>query len=175
MTTSMFDDAPTIHPTQRPVAIDIVRGKPALQEARRHLVAGASMAVGTVLVLGLVVAMNSAVTAPKAPPKEAVAQFEVHKPPPPKKQHKPRPKRTRKLKSTSAPRAPLPNLATAVGGVSFFLPGIEAANLGGPPQQLLQNASKYTAMTADAVDEPPMYEGTPVDIWVDRTVRFELN
>jgi len=114
------------------------------------------MALGTTLVLGLVVAMNAAVKPPKAELKKAATEFVVEKKPPPEKQKTRRPKKTKRVKTSSAPRAPLPDLGSAVGGVDFDLPGVGGlVDIGQAADGLLADANRKTAMTAEAVDEIP--------------------
>jgi len=242
--TDVTDDVDTVYTqplSQLPMVMDVPRRRrPRNRELSRHGFALGSMAVGTVLVLGLVIAMNSAVEPPTAKLVEAATDFAVEKKPPPKKQKAPKPNRTKRVKSAAAPRAPLPNVASVVGGVDFDLPGVEGADLGSLGQSLLGDANRNTAMTADSVDEPPktrrrvlpqypnrarergiegyvtlklkvssggdvssvrvveakpkgvfeqvavasvqqwqfdpgMYEGQPVETWVNQTVRFRLN
>ena len=226
--------------SQLPMVVDVQHKRVSAQSAlSRHVMALGSMALGTLAVLGLVVAMNSAVEPPKADLVKAATEFAVDKQPP-KKQKAPKPKKTKRVKSASAPRAPLPDLGTAVGGVDFDLPGVAGVDLGNVDESLLSDANRNSAMTADAVDDPPkprhrvqpnypdrarergiegyvtlklkvsaggdvasvrvvkaspkgvfeqvamasirqwqfdpgMYEGQPVETWVNQTVRFRLN
>jgi len=227
--------------TQRPVVIDIpASGGRAVSEVWRHAFAVGTMLAGTALVLWLVVVMNDAVQPPKAEPMQSTATFDTDNKPPPRKQHEEKPRPTRQVKTSSAAKAPLPNLATAVGGVDFDLPGIDTADVGPAHGEILGQANQTTAMTADAVDEAPkprervqpaypdkarergiegyvtlklkvsasgdvavarvvdakprgvfesaaleavrrwqfdpgMYQGAPVETWVNQTLRFELN
>ena len=223
-----------------PMVSSTRRGSSVRYEVSRHASAVASMLVGTALVLGLVLAMNAAVSPPKPVEGTATADFTVQKAPPPKKPRPEKPRTAKERKTSASPRAPLPELATAVGGVDFDLPGIETGGLGAMAQDVLGDANRKTAMTADAVDEPPkarsrvqpeypgqarergvqgyvtlklkvsasgdvqtvrvveasprgvfessaiasvkqwqfdpgMYQGAPVETWVNQTLRFQLN
>ncbi len=209
-------------------------------EVSRHVSALASMLLGSSLVLGLVLAMNEAVSPPKAVEGTATADFTVHKAPPPNKPRPEKPRPVKERRATTSSRAPLPDLATTVGGVDFDLPGIETGTLGAMARDVLGDANRKTAMTADSVDEPPkarsrvqpeypdrarergvqgyvtlklkvsasgdvqavrvveaspqgvfensaiasvkqwqfepgMYQGAPVETWVNQTLRFQLN
>jgi protein TonB len=210
------------------------------RSVKRHAAALLSMAIGGSAVLGLVYMMNEFTEPPKKEEKAQTAAFKVEKKKPPKR--KPKPKRTkrRQVKTSTAPRAPMPDLGSALSGVSFDLPGIEAADFGKIGEKLIGDTSKKTPMTADVVDEPPkprqrvqpefperarqrgisgyvtlrikvgadgnvetvrvveanppgifeepaiasikrwqfspaLYQGDPVEVWANQTLRFELN
>lgn len=206
---------------------------------KRHLFAAASMLLGGSTALASVFAMNSLSQAPPQEEKSASTDFTVEKKKPPPKQ-KPKRQKRREVKTSSAQRAPAPQLASAIGGVDFALPGFAVADFGSLGDKLLGDTSKHTTMTADVVDElpkarrrtspaypdkarqrgitgyvklkillsasgeigrvrvvdakprgmfedaameavrqwefdPALYQGSPVETWMDQTVRFELN
>lgn len=72
--------------SQLPMVVDVRRKRRSSKmAASRHAFALGTMAVGTVLVLGLVVAMNSAVDPHNTQQVREAAEFTVEKKPPPKK------------------------------------------------------------------------------------------
>lgn len=154
--------------SQLPVVLDARRPPSTGGSLGKQALAFGSMIVGTALVLGLVLAMNSALEPPKAELVKAATDFTVEKKPPPTKTKAPKPKEAKKVKSSSAPRAPLPNLGSAVGGVEFDLPGVEGVDLGAMSQSLLGDANRETAMTSDAVDEPAKPIGQIAPEYPDR-------
>lgn len=211
-----------------------------MKKLKRHLFGVASMVLGGGAALGAVFTMNSFSQAPRSEERSLTSDFNVEKEkPPPRERPKPRTP-PRQVKTSSAPRAPLPDLGSSIAGVSFDLPGFDSANLGRLGDRLLGDMSKHTVMTADVVDNPPkprartapdypakarqrgitgyvtlklkvtaggqvdsvrvvesnprgvfeesaiasvrqwqfdpgVYQGTPVDTWVNQTLRFELN
>jgi protein TonB len=211
-----------------------------MKELKRHLLAAVIMACGGYLILAVVVGMND--DKPTAPPaeKQAEVAFDVEKKkPPPRKREQPQ-RQNKQVKASNAPRAPMPELASAIGGVDFQLPGFESASFSDLNDKLLGDTSKQATMTADAVDDPPkprtrvppsypdkarqrgitgyvtlklkvtsngsvdsvrvveasprgiyeesafasikqwdfapaVYQGNPVDIWINQTLRYVLN
>ena len=206
---------------------------------KRHLFGLASMLLGGSTALASVFAMNSLSQAPPQEEKAAGADFTVEKKKPPPEQ-KPKPEKRREVKTSTAPRAPAPQLASAIGGIDFALPAFSVADFGSLGDRLLGDTSKHTTMTADVVDElpkprrrtspaypdkarqrgitgyvklkillsasgeigrvrvvdanprgifedaavaavrqwefdPAVYQGSPVETWMDQVVRFELN
>lgn len=206
---------------------------------RRHLCGLASMVLGGSTALASVFAMNSLAPPPPGEEKSPSAEFAVAKEPPPKKE-KSKPRKRREVKTSAAPRAPTPQLANAIGGIDFSLPGLAVADFGSLGDQLLGDTTKHTTMTAEVVDElpkprrrtapaypdkarqrgitgyvklkillgangeigrvrvveakprgvfeeaalaavrqwefePAVYQGSPVETWMDQVVRFELN
>jgi protein TonB len=124
-------------------------------EIRRHLFATGAMVVGSGLVFGLVLAMNSFSEPPEKAKAEAVTAFQVEKEKPqPKNRPDQRPKRERKPTRSDTARAPMPQLSAQISGVSFGLPAFEGdfSRLAG--DSLLGDAAKELVMTEDAVDQP---------------------
>ncbi len=206
---------------------------------KRHLFAATSMVLGGSTALASVFAMNSLAPPPPQEEKAAGADFTVAKEPPPQRE-KPKAQKRREVKTSTAPRAPTPQLANAIGGIDFALPGFAVADFGSVGDQLLGDTTKHTTMTAEVVDElpkprrrtspvypdkarqrgvtgyvklkillsasgeigrvrvvdakprgifeeaalaavrqwefdPAVYQGSPVETWMDQVVRFELN
>ncbi|HEY6557533.1 MAG TPA: energy transducer TonB [Polyangiaceae bacterium] len=126
-----------------------------MKKLKRQLFAMGSMLVGGSASLAVVFAMNSDAGPPPLKDKEATAEFTVEKrKPPPKPRERPR-QQTKTVKNTSAPRAPAPDVASAISGVDFQLPGFEGAAFAGASDELLGETSKQNTMTADVVDDPP--------------------
>jgi periplasmic protein TonB len=211
-----------------------------MKRAKQHLFATCSMIGGGSLVLGIVFAMNAFSEPPPEGAKAPAADFHVEKQTPPKPPPRKKEPERRAVKPSSAPRAPAPDLGSALSGVSFDLPGMQTADLGRLGEKLLGDTSKKTVMTADVVDTPPtpsqrvqpefpekarqrgiqgyvtlkvkirtdgsvdavrvvdasprgvfeepaiasikrwqfkpgIYQGDPVEVWVNQTMRFELN
>jgi len=123
----------------------------------RRLSAFLGMFTGSLLVFFLLYAMNEFTDKPeKEKPKEAAAfVVDKAKKKPPKRQ-KPKPRKTRKTKST-ARRAPAPNIGTSLSGLSFDLPQFENADLTAGSDRLLGGAGddKSLVMTEDSVDSLP--------------------
>lgn len=129
-------------------------GDATMRELKRHLFGVASMVLGGSTALASVFAMNTFAPAPPAEEKTQSAEFKVEKQKPPPKQ-RPKPQKRREVKTTSAARAPAPNLASVIGGVDFALPGFASADFGGVSDKLLGDTSKHTTMTAESVDTKP--------------------
>jgi len=127
-------------------------GKPA--RVRRLIGALLFAAAGCALVFYLVLWMNSA-DRPEKKNKDAGQEIVVEaakkkKPPPKRKKKPPKRKRTK----TVTKRAPLPNLATAISGVSFGLPQLEGMSLDEMTREMLgEEATGNMVMTAGTVDE----------------------
>jgi protein TonB len=125
-----------------------------MRNLKRHAFATLSMLAGGSMVLGLMFMMNEFTEPPKKEPPKEAAEFKVEKAPPKPQQRKPEPQR-RQVKTSSAPRAPAPDLGSSLSGVDFALPGIGAADFGRLGEKLIGDTSKKTVMTADVVDKPP--------------------
>jgi protein TonB len=211
-----------------------------MKEIKRIPLAAFVMLCGGYVILSVVVRMNQ--DAPEQPPAEKRDEiaFKVEKKkPPPRKREQPQ-RQNKQVKASNAPRAPMPDLASAISGVDFQLPGFESASFSDLNDKLLGDTSKQATMTADAVDDPPkprtrvppsypdkarqrgitgyvtlklkvtsngtvdsvrvveasprgifeesaiasikqwdfapaLYQGSPVDIWINQTLRYELN
>jgi protein TonB len=112
---------------------------------------------GTALVFQLLDWMNSA--AP--PPRKTVARGQVDFTVAPTRKKKKIQRTVQRRRETprrvSRPRAPLPNLSTALSGVNFGIPPISGDTLAGAQDSLLgaDSALNEVVMTASSVDEPP--------------------
>ena len=122
----------------------------------RFFVAAAIGLGGTALVFGVLDAMNR----PTAPARQRVAKptvdFTVAPTPKKKIERRTRPKRQVRRR-VSRPRAPLPNLSTALSGVGFGIPPIATDALAGVEDQVIGAGSTLddVVMTARSVDQPP--------------------
>jgi len=109
------------------------------------------------VIFALILLMNSQNEPPdkdKLKQKNAVAVAPKKKPP---KKPKPRQIQRRKLKAQKTPRAPLPNLAASISGISFGLPHLSGISLDEAGNELLgdRQAMKNMVMTEDSVDVAP--------------------
>lgn len=128
-----------------------------MSQLKRHLFSATTMAVGSSLVFGALYWMKGhGSMAPPAEKSDAVA-FDIEAPP-----KKPKPKRNierkrQTQKSVSPKAAPTPNLGSSLPGLSFDLPGFEAADLGNAGNDLLgADATKSMVMTEESVDKKPV-------------------
>lgn len=128
-----------------------------MRRLRKHLICSGSMLAGSTLVFSALIWMNSK----GAPPPEADAKdpvsFEVERTPPkrpPKRRQRPQ---RRPTKTVSPKLAPAPDLTSAISGLSFDLPGFEAADLGSMGDDMLgAGQAKNMVMTEEAVDKKPV-------------------
>jgi protein TonB len=110
---------------------------------------------GTAMVFQMLDWMNSAVPPPKKKLAKAAVDFKVAPKRKKKIQRKVKPKRQRPRR-VSRPRAPLPNLSTALAGVNFGIPPLTGDSLLGAQNKLLgANALNDVVMTAKSVDQVP--------------------
>ncbi len=122
----------------------------------RRLVAFATMVLGCAGVFGLLFLMNELNQPPK---KEAAAdakEFHVKKQPKKKKtQPKKKPAKAKKIART-ARAAPMPNISSAMSGMSFDLPQFHSDDLVGTDKLLGGgDSNKRLVMTGDSVDSLP--------------------
>jgi len=128
--------------------------KPA-ERMRRLAWAGASMMIGTVMVVGTVVLINHYSNDLEDNRADARSQIALERKQPPadrqvqKPKPKPKPRRARR-----APPTPLTGLDTSLSGVDMGLPGFSADDLSGLEGDLLGGAAGIV-MTDDTVDQPP--------------------
>ncbi|WP_224784943.1 energy transducer TonB [Marinihelvus fidelis] len=122
---------------------------------KRLVSAFASMVLGSILVLGMVVLINHFADGLDRNDGDDGDQIVFERKPPPKKevvqQPKPKPKPRR------APRTPPPPLAGLSGnlsGIDFGLPGFDMSDLNALDGDLLGGADSMV-MTDDTVDDPP--------------------
>jgi periplasmic protein TonB len=121
----------------------------------RHLVAALFMALGSAGVFGLLYYMNELNQPPTPDVSRSAKSFEVAKPPPKKPAAK-KPKTRARKTVRSAPSAPMPNISSALSGLSFDLPQFSNEGLMGADQLLGgSQSSKRLVMTGDSVDSLP--------------------
>ena len=126
-----------------------------MKQIKQHCIAALSMLGGGSLVFGLIFVMNAYSEPPPPEAKLESTAFEVEKRTPPKPRQQRRETQRRTVKTSAAPRAPAPDVGTALSGVSFNLPGMEGIGFDRLGDKLIGDTSKKTAMTADVVDTPP--------------------
>jgi protein TonB len=116
------------------------------------------MLLGAAVVFGTLFWMNEHAGAAASLDERAPVAFEIA-PPPPKKKEKPKPRAAKPPpKRAVSPRlAPTPSLSAAISGLSFDLPGFDAADLRGVGDELLGAGSvKNMVMTEETVDKKPV-------------------
>ncbi len=125
-----------------------------LHETRSQLFAVSSMAIGPLLIFGLVVVMNNWGGRVKKPDVVNMTQVDVVKqvkPKPKKKLKKPKPKpKKQKMRSP----APFKGLSTALSGIDLGLPGFSNEDLDTVNSSLL-GSTNASVMTDDLVDVAP--------------------
>ena len=117
---------------------------------RRIAASLASMILGTLGVIALLLVMNRPVEAPRARPGMAPVSFEVKAPPPKPRSERPQPQRPQPRK---APAPPAPMLSAGLPGLSFGLPQ-QGGGMSAVDDALLGDRGA-AIMTADSVDAPP--------------------
>lgn len=121
-----------------------------------HLGAGAVMALGSTMVLGLMAWMNGYTQPPPKAERPAATAIELAPEKPKPKRPKPRPRRERPEPSnTSRPRTPPPNLGSSLSGVALGGSTGLATDFASAGQNLVGGAGEVAVMTRDAVDAPP--------------------
>lgn len=122
---------------------------------KRRLAGFASMVLGSIMVLGMVVLINrfaDGLNREKADEAEQIV-FERKPPPEEKVVQKPKPK-PKPRRTPSAPPPPLAGLGANLSGIDFGLPGFDMSDLNALDGDLLGGASGMV-MTDDTVDDPP--------------------
>ncbi|MBN2715907.1 MAG: energy transducer TonB [Deltaproteobacteria bacterium] len=128
----------------------------------RYLTALFVMLLGSAGVLTLVLAMNWLTPETKEAKVDYREMSAAPKKKPPKKKKKHEQKRQRPQKSIRK-SAPTPVISSAISGLSFDLPQLQAFGLSDAVDQLIgEQAVKDMVMTAESVDvaPEPIYEGT---------------
>lgn len=113
----------------------------------------ASMAVGSVVIIGALLVINRLAEGPDQRDLERQTSFQVERQPekPPQRVEKktePEPRRSRN------PNPPMANLDTSLSGVDMGIPGLSADDLDGLRDDLLGD-TRDVVMTDDSVDQPP--------------------
>ncbi len=124
---------------------------------RKMLGSLAIMILGVTGVFTLILMMNAHTSPPKKEKKagEQIMAVKQKKRTPPNRRRVERPQR--KLKATTVPRAPLPQLASSLSGVQLDIPSLSGVNLEAASASMLGNtqAVKNMVMTEESVDQPP--------------------
>ena len=124
--------------------------------ALRRVVALGSMVFGCAGVFGLLFLMNELNQPPAKAAMESSKAFQVQKQPKKKPEAKPKEKPQRKTVSHSVRAAPMPNISSAMSGLSFDLPQFHTDDLVGTDKLLGDSdANKRLVMTGDSVDSLP--------------------
>lgn len=122
---------------------------------KRRLAGLASMVIGSILVLGMVVLINRFAEGLDRNRGDDGDQIVFERKPPPEKkvvqQPKPKPKPRRQ---PSAPPPPLGGLGANLSGIDFGLPGFDMSDLNALDSDLLGGGDGMV-MTDDTVDDPP--------------------
>jgi protein TonB len=128
-----------------------------------------AMLLGNVGVFGLVYYMNEATSPPKPEKVKAANEFKVEKEPPKRQEPKPQSQPRQRERAASAHRAPAPNIATSLSGMSFDLPQFETDDLGGA-DELLDKVAGNDDLVHDSasLDELPRYDCQRVDIYPEK-------
>lgn len=122
----------------------------------RRVSAIVSMVFGCAGVFGLLYYMNE-LTKPPRPEQAKVAKaFQVEKKQKKKKRQQPKPTKKRQRVQTASKPAPMPNITTAMSGLSFDLPQFQNDQLMNTGRLLDDNErDKKLVMTEDTVDSLP--------------------
>ena len=122
---------------------------------KRRLAGLASMVLGSILVLGMVVLINRFADGLDRNAADDSDQIVFERKPPPEKQQvqKPKPK-PKPRRSPRTPPPPLAGLGAGLSGIDFGLPGFDMSDLNALDSDLLGGADGMV-MTDDTVDDPP--------------------
>lgn len=124
-----------------------------MRPGRPQLFGIAASAVGTALVLALVIVMNKQFARPEGEDSVATTNFEVvKKEKPPARESLRRPEPPKRRPQRSAP-APIVGLDSGLAGLDFGLPQFDSEDLG--LGDSLLGESEDVVMTDDSVDVPP--------------------
>lgn len=127
-----------------------------MRNASRRIAAFGSMIFGCAGVFGLLYYMNELNQPPKKEASKGAKEFKVEKQPK-KKKRQPKKKKTRVKKTVRTTRAaPMPNISSAMSGLSFDLPQFNNDDLVGADKLLGgSEGNKRLVMTGDSVDSLP--------------------
>jgi len=122
-----------------------------------RLAALVSMVVGLAMIFLILFLMNAQNQPPEKEKKLNAAEMAVVKKKKPKKKQKLKRRVKRKVKAPKKPRAPMPNLAASISGISFGLPQFDGAGLDDAANGVLggDDAVRGMVMTEEAVDVSP--------------------
>lgn len=125
----------------------------AYNRARYTLFALLAMLVGMALMVLLVVSFNVKVKKKEAKVKDPMRYVKMKKQAPPvvkKPKPKPKPKRQK-----PAPKAPLPNLSSMLGGIEMDIPEFATGDMMGDSKNILGDIAADAAMNEGTVDTKP--------------------
>jgi protein TonB len=110
-----------------------------------------SMAIGTLLMMVLVVSFNGKVEKQEKKVKDPMRYVKTAKQPPKVEKPKPKPK----PKPKAQPKAPLPDLGAMLGGLAMNIPEFATGDIIGDGRSLLGDVAADTAMSEGTVDTKP--------------------
>lgn len=122
---------------------------------RARLGAAVIMIAGCILIFGAVLLMNKPVPPPKKKAARSIMTMQVDKKKKPPARKRPQ-RQPRRVKSTQAPRAPLPDLSSSLSAANLGIPALDVGAVMGLAQNAVgaENA-KNLVMTEDSVDVSP--------------------
>jgi len=117
----------------------------------RTLFALLGMFLGAFLMVVLILSFNKGVKKKEPKVKESMRYLQVKKVPRQVKKPESKPKPTKK----STAKAPMPDIASVLGGIEMDIPELELGNIAGDPNDLLGEIAKDAAMSEGTVDTKP--------------------
>lgn len=118
---------------------------------KRELTALLSMLLGTVLMMVLVVSFSKDVKKKEDVKKDPMRYMKLER----VKQEVQKPKPKPKPKKKSAPKAPLPDLSSLLGGIEMDIPEFDLGNIAGDANDLLGDIARNAAMSEGTADTKP--------------------
>jgi len=112
-----------------------------------------AMLLGAALMVLLVVSFNTKVKKKEAKVKDPMRYMKMKKQAPPAVK-KPKPKRKPK-RQKAAPKAPLPNLSSMLGGIEMDIPEFSTGDMMGKAKNILGDVAADAAMSEGTVDTKP--------------------
>lgn len=120
-------------------------------KSRAKFYAWLSMGIGAFLMMFLVVSFNGKVEKKEKKVKDPMRYVKMNKAPKevkkPKSKSKPRPK--------AQPKAPMPNIASMLGGIAMNIPEFSSGDILGNDKNLLGDVAADAAMSEGTVDSKP--------------------
>jgi len=111
-----------------------------------------AMLLGAALMVLLVVSFNTKVKKKEAKVKNPMRYVKMHKQTAHVKKPKPKPKPKRQK---AAPKAPLPNLSSILGGIEMNIPEFSTGDMMGDTKNILGDVAADQAMSEGTVDSKP--------------------
>ncbi len=121
------------------------------QQERARAFGFLGLAIGTLLMVILVVSFNAKVEKKDQKAKEPMRYVKTVKQPPKVEKPKPKPKPQPKPQ----PKAPLPDLGAMLGGIEMNIPEFSSANIMGDGKNILGDVAADAAMNEGTVDSQP--------------------